>query len=238
MILTTEQQKWPEWWQDRRWKWSSQHNQWLIVPPCGRQWAVHRDTRRRARRRVISPTWWIGTLCNIVPVSLKSKGICGVCDTHQYFSVRLLFNRLTGLLWLNPPVSAIKNTSTWQIFTYFVHLFLHVPYFWYNLFGVTVWVTAIIVPLHTSTSTRISAVLEFRLFWGFGFDSPLTVFTCALSLWGQRSLSLPEKGYVGCSLAAEGWGSPLIRDWPRESIASNRLLLLKYSAGPLSSSFL
>lgn len=56
---------------------------------------------------------------------------------------------------------------------------------------------------------------------------------CALSLREQRSLSLPEKGYVGCSLAAEERGSPLIRDWLRESIASNRLQLLKYSNGPL-----
>lgn len=86
-------------------------------------------------------------------------------------------------------------------------------------------------------SVRPSALM---LFWswgyfeGFGFDSPLTVFTCALSLRGQRSLSLPEKGYVGCSFAAEGWGNPLIRDWLRESIASNRLLLLKYSTGPVS----
>ncbi len=87
-------------------------------------------------------------------------------------------------------------------------------------------------PWHTAQC--IDVVLEFRLFWGFGFDSPLTVFTCALSLRGQRSLCLPEKEYVGCSLAAEGWGNPLIRDWPRESIASNRLLLLKYSTGPLS----
>lgn len=48
------------------------------------------------------------------------------------------------------------------------------------------------------------------LFWssgyfqGFGLDPPLTDFTCALSLRGQRSLSPPEKGYVGCSPAAEG----------------------------------
>lgn len=35
-ILTTKQRRWPEWWRGRRWRWSSQHNQWLSVPPGGR----------------------------------------------------------------------------------------------------------------------------------------------------------------------------------------------------------
>lgn len=35
-ILTTRQRRWPEWWRGRRWRWSSQHNRWLSVPPGGR----------------------------------------------------------------------------------------------------------------------------------------------------------------------------------------------------------
>lgn len=45
--LTTKQQRWPGWWWGKRWKWSSQHNQWSSAPPGGWQWAIQRDRQQQ-----------------------------------------------------------------------------------------------------------------------------------------------------------------------------------------------
>lgn len=50
-ILTTRQQRWPEWWRGRRWKWSSRHIQWWSAPPCGQQWAMQRDRQQHLVRQ-------------------------------------------------------------------------------------------------------------------------------------------------------------------------------------------
>lgn len=46
-ILTTKQRRWPGWWWGRRWRWSSQHNQWFSAPPGGQRSARQRDRQQQ-----------------------------------------------------------------------------------------------------------------------------------------------------------------------------------------------